>query len=388
MINFLRTSKGTALFNALVFLTVLVIIGLSIATLTLGGFKFIARSHKSTQALNIAEAGIDKALYEINKPSSTYTSETNTPFGNGTFSVQITNGSEPNTKVITSTGYIPNNTSPELERTIRVVAKAESSSINIAFSYAVQIGDQGLTMNSNSQINGNAYSNGNIIGYSNSTITGDAYAVTTISEPRPTAQSKHPNSPSSQMPSIDYNFWKNEATSGGIHQGDYNINNPQQNLGPLKIVGNFNMNSNSSITLKGPIYVTGNFAMNSNSRLYLDQAFGTSGTVIIVDGTIQLNSNSYIYSTDATPKGYILLVTTSTSANALELNSNSSNGICYALNGGMQVNSNGKAVAAVARKLTLNSNATFNYDTGLADTRFSTGPGGKWIIKPGSWQKL
>lgn len=384
-----KNKKSSALLNTIVFLSILTIIGLAIASLTLMGFKYISRAHKGAQALNIAEAGIDKALYELNKPDSVYKGEDDTPLDDGTFSIRVEDGAE-NTKIITSTGYIPTSTNYEIKKTVKVVAKAETSSTSIAFNYAVQIGDQGLVMNANSRINGNAYSNGNIIGYSNSIINGDAYAVGTISLPKPqvTGTKKEGVSPS-EMPTIDYDFWKNEAAKGGEYQGNYNVGgNNQKDLGPLKIVGYFKIDSNASVTLKGPIYVTGDFEMNSNSHLYLDQSFGSTGTVIIVDGRIKLNSNSYIYPTDANPKGYILLVSTSTSDNAIELNSNSSTGICYALNGGTQVNSNGTVVALVSKKLTLNSNATFNYDKGLADSRFTTGPGGKWIIKPGSWQKL
>jgi len=388
MIKNINNQKGAALVSALVFLMILTVIGIALTELTLTGFKYINQSHTSVQAQDIAEGGIHKALYELNKPGSTYTGETDTVLGNGTFTVQVAT-IDPNTKTITSTGYIPNRTAYQMQKTIRVTLYTESSSTKIAFKYATQIGTLGLSMNSNARINGNAYSNGNITGSANSSISGDAYAVGTISSPAPTASSKHPGSPPAQIPTVDYNFWKTEAAKGGTSEGDYLIGGNQQvQLGPKKIHGNFTMQSNSQITLEGPIYVTGNFLMDSNSRILLDNAFGSAGTIIIVDGTVTLNSNSYIYPTDSTPKGYLLLVTTSTTSDAMTLSSNSSNAICYVLEGSMMVNSNGKARAAVAKGLTLNSNATFDYDVGLADSIFTTGPGGAWVIKPGSWQKL
>ena len=148
------------------------------------------------------------------------------------------------------------------------------------------------------------------------------------------------------------------------------------------------MNSNTCLKITGPLYVQGNFEMNSNSKLYLDESFGSSGTVIVIDGTIKLNSNSYIYSTSASPKGYIILATENSGTPAVELNSNSSNSIIYAPNGEVQINSNGKVVEVAAKKLTLNSNATLDYDQGLASATFTSGPGGTFSIIPGTWTEV
>jgi len=166
------------------------------------------------------------------------------------------------------------------------------------------------------------------------------------------------------------------------------INSGSAQLGPKKIQGNLTINSNASLTINGPIYVTGNFAMNSNAKLSLNQSFGSKGTVIIVDGTVIISSNAIIYPTSASPKGYIMIVTTNTSTNATEINSNSAGGIFYALNGGIQINSNGHAVCVVGKQLTLNSNATLDYDIGLASSVFTSGPGGSWVAQPETWKEI
>lgn len=122
----------------------------------------------NAQALALAEAGADKAIYELNQ-NSNYAGETNTALGAGVFTTSISSV-DANTKRITSTGYIPNSTSPLGSRTIKVSANIDLSVVS--FRYGVQVGEGGLVMNNNSRVNGSMYSNGNISG--SGIITGDA----------------------------------------------------------------------------------------------------------------------------------------------------------------------------------------------------------------------
>jgi hypothetical protein len=357
----------------------------SVALIGITSSEYLASnsSYKKSQALSLAEAGVEKTISELNQDTG-YQGTQGAPIqlGNGEIEVSISGNGQ--SRTIESIGYIPNKANYKQKKTVKMTLLVNSELVS--FHYAVQVGNQGITMYSNSNINGNVYSNGSIVGYANSRINGDAYAVGTISSSRPTVSgTKHPDSPPSDMPTLDYDLWRNYSSAGGTHEGTYELNSGSHELGPMKIHGDFKMNSNSSLTLTGPLYVTGNFEMNSNSRLYLDNDFGSAGTVIIVDGTIRLNSNSYIYTTDTSPKGYILLASANTTDSAIELNSNASNGICYALNGGIQFNSNAKVVAVVAKHLILNSNATLDYDTGLINAEFSGGPGGGWSIQTGTW---
>lgn len=125
------------------------------------------------QAVNLAEAGADKALNSLNKSGGSYTGESETPLGAGSFEVTIASPN-PNTKVIESTGYIPSKTSPKAKRTIKVTA---SKGVGAAFNYGIQVGDGGLRLEENSVINGSVYSNGNIEMANNARITGDAYVA-------------------------------------------------------------------------------------------------------------------------------------------------------------------------------------------------------------------
>lgn len=127
----------------------------------------------SAQALHLAEAGIDKALYQLNQ-SSSYTGETNTALGAGTFTTTVTSVSG-DTKTITATGYVPNAADPVAYKTIKVNANIGSSVIS--FRYGVQVGSGGFVMNGGSTVNGSIYSNGNIVATNGVTITGAAVAA-------------------------------------------------------------------------------------------------------------------------------------------------------------------------------------------------------------------
>lgn len=130
-------------------------------------------SVNSSKALQLAEAGIDKAVTAINSNPNGYNGEPETTLGDGTYSVVITNKNN-QTKAIESTGYIPNKSNPLVKRTIQIEL---SKGVGISFNYGVQVGDGGLEMANNATINGSIYSNGNIEMDNNARINGDAYVA-------------------------------------------------------------------------------------------------------------------------------------------------------------------------------------------------------------------
>ena len=125
--------------------------------------------------------------------------------------------------------------------------------------------------------------------------------------------------------------------------------------------------------------------MNNNANLYLASSFGSLGTVIIVDGSVKLDSNAVIHPTNSNPKGYILILSTK-SGEAIELSSNSKAGIIYAVGGEIKVNDNVESVMVAGYKIVLNSNAEINYDSGLQNAYFSGSPSGPWTIN--NWQEI
>ncbi|MFN7088808.1 MAG: hypothetical protein ACK4NX_03280, partial [Candidatus Paceibacteria bacterium] len=83
--------------------------------------------------------------------------------------------------------------------------------------------------------------------------------------------------------------------------------------------------------------------------------------------------------------GYIMVASATTTEPAIALNSNNAGGLFYALNGTVRVDSNVDVVSLTGQKILLLSNAEIFYDTGLPDSAFTSGPGGGWVLKEGSW---
>jgi len=137
------------------------------------------------QALNLAEAGADKAIASLNATSGSYNGETATPLGEGEYSVSITN-KNPTTKIIKSTGFIPSEVSPKAKRTVQFEV---SRGIGAAFNYAIQVGDGGVATGLNTQIGGSVYSNGNIQMGLNTDISGDVYVAGGV-QPNPDQQNE------------------------------------------------------------------------------------------------------------------------------------------------------------------------------------------------------
>jgi hypothetical protein len=270
-------------------------------------------------------------------------------------------------------------------RSLRIYASPEGPGV---FHYAVQIGEDGLVMGSNSRVIGNVYSNGNITGDSNSEIQGDASAVGTISSPRPTVTGVRTQGVAPQdLPEIDIDYWKARANiNNDPIVGNLVYNKGSNTLGPRKIEGNLTLDSNADLIVTGAIHVTGNFRMDSNSELFLSEAFSASTTVIIVGGNITFDSNAEVHATVATPKGYILLLSESASGTAIDIDSNNPiEGAVYAPNGTVVIGSNADITSIAGRRIRLDSNAEIVYDFGLRDADFTGGPSsGARII---SWQE-
>lgn len=134
----------------------------------------------SEKAIALAEAGIDKAVNSLNKTGGSFSSEAETVFGDGAYSITITS-QDAATKLIEATGYLPSKANPKAKRTIKITA---SRGVGVAFVYGIQVGEGGLELGNSNIVLGSIYSNGNISMNNSNTITGDAYVA---GGPSPTA---------------------------------------------------------------------------------------------------------------------------------------------------------------------------------------------------------
>ncbi len=384
--KFKRSAPGQILIISVVFLAAIIILSSTLFSRVTAYLKFGSNSVMREQAVNMAEAAVDKALWQLNQTGGSYAGETNTAIGtSGTFTVVVTDKS-PGIKTITATGFTPNAATPKEKQVITVDTSIGTQAI--AFRYAVQVGTGGISMDQ-ATIFGTAYSNKtgvSIQGQSQTFITGDSYTVGTISSPNPIVSGvKRQNQPASQMPTLDYNQWKNAATAGGTTTCSPTCSISSATIGPQKYVGNISFSSGTPVTMLGPVYVTGNVSLYQSAKLILDESFGSTGTVLITDGTVSIKDNALILPTSANPKGYILVATTSTSNSGISILNQGVSAIFYALDGGIEIHNNTKVTALVANQLLMADNGSLTYDSGLASASFSAGPGGSWAIRKGTY---
>ena len=336
-----NSQSGQIIIIALVFVAIVISLVVSLVSYTLLQTRAHRQAVARVQGINIAEAGVEAALWKLNNQSG-YTGETNTSYGAGTYSVLITNLSG-SSKLVKVDSYIPNSSSPIAHRSLQITMVTGTK--NIGFSYGVQVGEGGFVMNNNSGVTGNVYSDGDIIGASGTTISGDAivagatgqissvnvggnatahtitgttvggnaYANTITGSSRVTGNASAvtlnsctitgaaayntrtscsvggaattpnpspPIDPATQSLPIDnasISEWESDAATGGTI-GSQTING-SATLGPVKINGDLVVNG--VLTLSGTVWVTGSITIGNGATVKLASSYGSlSGELI------------------------------------------------------------------------------------------------------------
>lgn len=165
--------KGQILVLSLVVLTLVMINTILIISSSVTYNQNSRYSIDELQALNLAEAGIDKAVASLNSSGGAYSGEEDVELGEGTYTVSISS-KDAATKVIKSTGYIPNSTNPKVTRTIEITA---AIGVGASFVYGIQVGEGGLELGNSNKVIGSVYSNGNVSAGNSNEITGDVYVA-------------------------------------------------------------------------------------------------------------------------------------------------------------------------------------------------------------------
>lgn len=172
--------RGQIILLALVFFGIFITVSTALVSYLTAYSRAGRITIASAQALMLAEAGLDHAVYRLNQGTS-YTGETAT-LGGGSFTTTVGNINA-NTKQITVTGNVPSAGMAVL-RTIKANIGITTSAIS--FYYGAQTGEGGIEMGQNSRIEGtggiagNIYSNGPITGAQGATITGSATVATSV----------------------------------------------------------------------------------------------------------------------------------------------------------------------------------------------------------------
>lgn len=243
-------------------------------------------------------------------------------------------------------------------------------------------------------VNGNAKANT----ITSSTIGGIAYCQTGSSNNKICNTSQADPTPLN-MPLSDANIQqlRDDATAGGTIIGDY-VASGTVSLGPKKITGNLSVTNWDTLKLAGVIYVVGNVDVSNNGTLKCDASFGADSCVLVADGWIDAGNNAN-FNGSGTAGSYILGVTAiegcnggtqtagcATGNSGVNLSNNLTGAVFYASKSMVNLSNNAQLKAVIGYKLNLANNTEIEYEQGVANANFSSGPGGGWNVK--SWKEV
>jgi len=408
--------RGAALLLSItIILTVSVFVASGLTFSTLNSLASTQDKVKSIKSYYLSEAGIEDSLLRL-KDNMQISSPNVLTVDNDSTTIEIT---EPigGSRTITSQGN-----ADDRIRKLAVTYQVTSDEVN--FYYGAQAGDGGVDMDSNSEIQGNIFSNGDITGPGEITDTATVSGTGTINGPDVLGDTytyscnntdttgtlyyvsggtvnnctygsievlANPiDAENLPIPQEQIDTWKTEAEAGGTISGNYTIyNNSSDSLGPVKITGNLTLNNNSTLTATGIIYVQGNINTYNNTTVQLDSEFGSLSGIIISDGKISTGNNVTIIGSGQ-EGSYLMMLSTNSSVNpsspAIDLSNNVGGTIFYASNGAIYLHNNINIREATGYKLILDNNAVISYDVGLENVNFSSGPGGGWSVE--NWREI
>ena len=411
--------KGFAVF----FITILVLIasfGIIMNTAIIAYLQalILRDATKSTQAYYAAEAGIEDVLLQLRKNGSSPAFSYNindVGLGAATIVVpDIIGGS----RTIISTGAVGS-----VMRKIQVVWAINSK--KISFHYGAQIGEGGMVMGNNSKVAGNVFSNGDIAGggtiVNDVIISGNEHKLQGVSVGNNASVYTCQNAnitgtlfyvSGGSFATCDYgsavdlgpeeiadiplpisqdqiNEWQIEAAAGGINSNNITVAGIQY-LGPIQIgtpAAPKNLIVNGTLKVTGTIYVTGNITVNNSAELSLDASYGSLSGVIIADGVILVENNA-VLSGSGQAGSYILVLSTKSdiASPVINVRNNAGGAIFYTNSGLIYLKNNMKAREITGYKVQLENKAEIQYESGLENANFSSGPGGGWEVQ--SWSEI
>ncbi len=378
--------------------------------------RLTEKSYKAVAAFSLAEAGVERAIWELNygdisswsgdESLRTMTiSSFNTPDGNviGDIEVRIENPGTDN-PVVEATGSVDYIRSHTVTKTARVVL--EKSEYH-PFDYGV-FGDEGINMNSNAVVdsydsrngeygdtnmgsNGhvgtNATHDGAIDLRSNAQIYGNA-----ISGPESDPEAAIATGPNAyidgtklaldapkELPSVS-------PPEGLSPKGDYFLGgNDEDLISESGEYSSFMIDNNAKVTIIADVtlYITGAFSLLSNSQLEL--ADGASVTIYL-GGTFEQNSNTQINNISMDPTKLEFFGTDAFNSTMVWNSNTQFFGAVYVPRANVVYDSNADFYGSMVGKYleSISSNARLHYDEALGDVGMGN-DSSTYAVK--SWQE-
>lgn len=272
----LKDKRGFGIVLPIAIMVVLIVLGLCLAFLVSYETKKHTKSKKANLALYIADAGVERVLYELNQSTGPYSFagvETFLPDSSnpdGSFVLSFSSSiAFPDRWVIESTGYVPNSSSPKTSRRIEVICEKPDNPISVTSALAA---GGNVRVGGNAEVDGGTLSGVTVpAGFTATTQgSGEIYGIPpTDTAPFPSFEEIF-GITLTEMENISttkYNLPANNAPADGITwcNGDFKVTTSGwTGSGILIVNGDFKMTGGQ---FNGIIYVKGSFDMSGNASL-------------------------------------------------------------------------------------------------------------------------
>jgi len=386
--------KGVAMVMAL-FLSAALLLVATPSLFKLTAMKGLTeKSHKTLAALSLAEAGIDRAIWELNSgdistwsgdsQARTFSFDSFQPHGggiSGNVSVTVLDpfGENP---LIESAGQISSQPSIQVGKAVRVILKEREIPF---FDFGV-FGSESVTIAANLNILGSVGTNGTGTGAitiaANSTVSGDVVCGPG-GDPDIALDIDENSSVSGQINSAaEFKDFPEVIVPEGLPwRGDVEIANDSLTISENGDYSSLVIGQNSQLIISGDVtlHVNGSFSLDSNTELLITEG---SSLTLYLSGSLNMNSNCSVTNTDNDPTK-LKFYGTEYLDNNIQFDSNAAfYGAVYFPYSDLTISSNIDFYGSVyGRNVYLNANVYVSYQDGQED--FSS-----YRLEIKSWQEI
>jgi len=366
--------KGVIAIVVMALFVFLTMVSFSVMNYSVANFKLATKDTFNTNAMQVAEAGIEQSLNALNLNdnfagySSVQEFFNNTTQGKGTFTTVVANTSDTNAKTITSTGKVyrkSTDSTPLSTRMVKVTVVGTASE-----GYSVFSGPGGLILSGSASItNSDVFVNGTITMSGNSKIgtvnqplnvnvahqacptgnnPGSTYAVV-CSSGQPISISGSSNiygtvcatnqttstriltgnggsglvagctTPVGTQPTYDRAAHVAKMTTTGAGNSNTYVCNswPFTRNWPanLKLTGNVSIGGSCDVTINGDVYITGDLNIGGAAIIRVANSVGATAPKIVVDGKITVGGSAQLVSNTQKAGLYFISYKSSASCN-------------------------------------------------------------------------
>ncbi len=409
--------KGFVLVVGMIVMSVLLLLAAPFLFQTSFENRLTVKSYKSSTALSLAEAGVERAIWELNYGDisgwsgdsslrtmtiSSLQASGGNVIGDIDIRIEDPNGENP---VISSSARVALTESRILYKCARVVLEEEKykpwlngifgdEELNFSSNAYVDSYDSrdgaygGSNMGSEGHVGTNGTDYGDIDLDSNARIYGNAVSGPDI-DPGDVIITRGNAEIFGEMDSLpEENAMPSVPLPESLlYNGDYSLGGTDSDtIDESGVYTSFSLDSNCTVTITADVilYITGEFAMRSNSQLEI--ADGVRVTIYL-GGTFIQDSNTQINNLSEDPTS-LLILGTDTFNGEMEWNSNSQFwGSVYVPKAVVHFNSNADFYGSIsAKSFDCDSNAKIHYDLALAALVLDGVDGNPYAIK--SWQEV